>query len=103
MKVLLEQTGRRLHTLLQDESLMTETQLEVRSALASTADSLDAAVRRLKAVASPKAAVAPLPGGPTRQQGQFLAFIHQYIMCNRAGVAPAMPTSSVFSTSPPRR
>jgi len=26
--------------------------------------------------------------GPTRQQGQFLAFIHEYIMRNEARVAP---------------
>ena len=28
------------------------------------------------------------PDGPTRQQGQFLAFIHEYMMRNHAGVAP---------------
>jgi len=88
VKALLEEARQRLHTLLRDEALMTETPLEVQSALASAAGSLDAAVRRLTAIASPKAAVAPLPGGPTRQQGQFLAFIHEYITHNAAGVAP---------------
>jgi hypothetical protein len=71
VKTLLDEARRQLHTILQDKFMMTETPLEVRTALESAADSLDAAVRRLKAVASPKAAAAPLPGGPTRQQGQL--------------------------------
>jgi len=43
-------------------------------------------VRRLEASKQP---VKASPGdGPTRQQGQFLAFIREYMLRNYAGVAP---------------
>ena len=39
---------------------------------------------------------------PTRQQGQFLAFIREYMMRNQAGVAPTHAAlQKFFSLTPP--
>ncbi len=43
-----------------------------------------------------------IPGGPTRQQGQFLAFIREYMMRNEAGVAPRHADfGRFFNLTPP--
>ena len=89
VKTQLEATGRQLRALLEDEFMMAETPLEVQNAVELAADSLDAAVDRLKTPAAKTRTAAALPGGPTRQQGQFLAFIHEYIMRNQGGTAPS--------------
>ena len=101
-KALLVETGRRLRDLLQDEAMMTETPLEVQNAMESATDSLEAAIGQLKSIAAGKAATASFPGGPTRQQGQFLAFIHEYIMRNANGVAPShADLQRYFDLTPP--
>jgi DNA-binding MarR family transcriptional regulator len=42
------------------------------------------------------------PGAPTRQQGQFLAYISEYVAANRAGVAPShADLQSFFNLAPP--
>ena len=86
---LLEAAGKQLHAVMQDETLMPETPVEVESAIESAAQSIRAALGRLDSIAPPHPLSPLLPGGPTRQQGQFLAFIHQYIMRNEAGIAPS--------------
>ena len=56
----------------------------------SAAEAIEAALHRLdSAVPAKESSAAPPPGGPTRQQGQFLAFIREYMMRNQAGVAPS--------------
>jgi repressor LexA len=41
-------------------------------------------------------------GAPTRQQGQFLAYISEYIAANRAGVAPShADLQRFFNLTPP--
>ena len=44
----------------------------------------------------------PPAGAPTRQQGQFLAYISEYVAANRAGVAPShADLQSFFNLTPP--
>lgn len=88
VKALLDDAGRQLHAIMQDEASMAESPMGVQSAMESAARSIGAAVGRLESTAAHQAPAAPRPGGPTRQQGQFLAFIREYIMRNEAGVAP---------------
>jgi hypothetical protein len=64
VKALLGEARRQLHTISGDEALMTETPLEVQSALASAAGSLDAAVRRLTSHRLPQSGRRPAPGRP---------------------------------------
>ena len=69
----------------------------------SAAAAMDAALGWLDAVAPPrKSSAAPPPGGPTRQQGQFLAFIREYITRNAAGIAPSHADfQRFFNLTPP--
>ena len=100
---LLDNAAKRLHVITQDEVLMPETPLEVQSAIKSAAEAVDAAIHRLKSSTSKEEApAARRPGGPTRQQGQFLAFIREYILRNEAGVAPRHADfQRFFNLTPP--
>lgn len=86
IKTLLDAAGRQLHDVMQDETLVAESPVEVQAAIESATESIAAALGRLESIASQPPLSAPPPGGPTRQQGQFLAFIH---VRNQAGVAPS--------------
>lgn len=87
-KSMLAEAGTRLRTVLDDEAIAQRTPIEVMTAMEITLESIDAAITKLKAAMSAgKRSVGP-PGGPTRQQGQFLAFIREYMMRNHAGIAP---------------
>ena len=86
---LLNDAGQRLHVIIQDEAVMPETPIEAQTAIESAAEAIGAALRRLKSIAPEETPSAALPGGPTRQQGQFLAFIREYVMRHEAGVAPS--------------
>ena len=88
-KALLNDADKQLHTILQDEAIMAESPVEAQSAIESAAQSIGAALGRLASIDSNQGPSAPLPGGPTRQQGQFLAFIREYMMRNEAGAAPS--------------
>ncbi len=102
VKALLEDAGKQLNAVMQDEALMPETPLEVQSAMESAAHSIGAALGRLEAAAPKQLPSAPLPGGPTRQQGQFLAFIREFVMRNEAGVAPSHADfQRFFNVTPP--
>jgi hypothetical protein len=68
---------------------MQDIEKENRALRQAAAESIDTALRSLEAVAPKKnSAALRSPGAPTRQQGQFLAFIREYMMRNQAGVAP---------------
>jgi repressor LexA len=88
-KALLEDAGKQLRLIVQDKAIMAETPLEAQSAIESAARSIVAVLCRLGSIASAKVPSIAFPGGPTRQQGQFLAFIHEYRMRNEAEVAPS--------------
>jgi len=86
---LLRQTIEGLLVTVQDEPIMEETPLEVWAAIDSAIEALRAALRCLESAQHAEGLAAAQPSdGPTRQQGQFLAFIHEYMMRNEAGVAP---------------
>src|SRR5207247_1246581 len=78
-KALLDDAGKQLQAIMQDEAIMAESPVEAQSAIESAAQSIGAALGRLESIDSNQAPSAPLPGGPTRQQGQFLAFIREYM------------------------
>ena len=68
----------KLRAVLADEAIMPETPLEAQAVMESAAEAIGVALRRLdSAVPAKKSSAAPPPGGPTRQQGQFLAFIRE--------------------------
>ena len=99
VKALLEEAGKQLHAVMQDETLMPETPLEVQSAMESASRSLGAALSQLGSTVSNQPLI---PGGPTRQQGQFLTFIREFIMRNEAGVAPSHAEfQRFFNLTPP--
>ncbi len=83
-KALLADAAAKLRNILDDELIAGETPLEATTAMELAIEAIDAAVARLE-IATTKA---KRPDAPTRQQGQFLAFIREYMMRNHAGVAP---------------
>lgn len=93
----------KLREILHDEAIMAETPLEAGAVMESAVDAIGAALRCLNSAASAKrSSAAPPPGGPTRQQGQFLAFIREYMMRNEAGVAPSHANfQRFFNLTPP--
>ena len=87
---LLSDAAEKLRAALGDESIMPETPLEAQAVMESAVEAIEAALRRLECAAPAKrSSAAPPPDGPTRQQGQFLAFIREYMTRNEAGVAPS--------------
>jgi SOS-response transcriptional repressor LexA len=67
------------------------------------ADAMQAALHRLDAADSMGRPSATAPAGdPTRQQGQFLACISEYVAADRAGVAPShADPQRFFNPTPP--
>ena len=77
----------RLHKMLEDhKSFLAETPIEVWTAMELAAEGLTDALRCLNQVKTKDDP--PTSGGPTGQQGQFLAYIHEYVKANNRGVAP---------------
>ena len=88
-KLLLSRAIDRLVDILDDEPIICETPLEVQSAIQSAIAITRSAQQCLEFVPqADKPMVLRNPGDPTHQQGQFLAFIREYMMRNSAGVAP---------------
>jgi len=81
--------GKRLRAMMQDKAIMAEFPPEDQSAMESAAQAISAAVGHLESIAPETAPAARDKDLPTRQQGQFLAFIREYIMRNESGVAPS--------------
>lgn len=93
----------RLRSVLEDPSIMTECRIEIWDAMDDTLEALEVALGLLKAAGPPRRQPpAPGPGAPTRQQGQFLAFIREYIAHNYAGIAPSHAEfQRFFNLTPP--
>jgi len=82
---------------------MAQTPREVWETMEATLKSIRTALASLSAV-TPKrpAPTAADPGAPTHQQGQFLAYIREYIMRNEVGVAPTHAAlQEYFDLTPP--
>src|SRR5207248_7165290 len=89
-RTLLGDAAEKLQVILQDEFMCQETPMEVLTAMEITSERVSKALRRLVSAARAKKPPTASPsGGPTRQQGQFLAFIREYILRNEGGVAPS--------------
>lgn len=102
-RALLDGVAGKLRAILQDECIMEDVPTEAGAVMAAAAKAIEAALHRLAAVGpvQPPAAVR-IPGGPTRQQGQFLAFIREYLTRNHAGVAPTHAAfQRFFNLTPP--
>jgi hypothetical protein len=102
-RALLGDSAEQLRTVLRDEVIMTEFPIEAEVAMESAAEAIDAALRRLdSAVPAKRPSTALPPGGPTRRQGQFLAFIREFMMRNEAGAAPThAELQRFFGLTPP--
>ena len=85
---LLADAASRLRDVLQDEVLAEGTPIETTTAMELALEAIDTAIAKPKAATPAGKRPAVPPGNPTRQQGQFLAFIREYMMRNHAGVAP---------------
>ncbi len=87
---LLREGMARLEAVLDDRFIINETPLEASTAMELAIDAIHAALHQLDAADSVGGPGARAPAGaPTRQQGQFLAYISEYVEANRAGVAPS--------------
>ncbi|MDP1691767.1 MAG: MarR family transcriptional regulator [Burkholderiaceae bacterium] len=102
-KKLLREGMARLQTVLDDRFIIDETPLEAIDAMQFAADAMHAALHQLDAADSIGRPDAATPAGaPTRQQGQFLAYIGEYVAANRAGVAPShADLQRFFNLTPP--
>ena len=102
-RTLLGNAAEKLRATLREEVFVAETPLEVEAAIDSAVEAIEAALRLLDSAApAKKSSAAPPPGGPTRQQGQFLAFIREYMMRNQAGMAPSHADfMGFFNLTPP--
>lgn len=100
---LLRDAARRLNDVLQDEPILAETPMEAHAVMESSIKAMGAALRCLDSGVPTKSSFAVSgPGGPTRQQGQFLAFIREYMLRNEAGVAPSHANfQRFFNLTPP--
>jgi DNA-binding MarR family transcriptional regulator len=102
-RALLGDAAEQLRAILGEEVFRAETPVEVEAVMESAAEAIDEALHRLDSTAPTKrTSAAQPPGGPTRQQGQFLAFIREYMMRNQAGVAPSHADfQRFFDLTPP--
>jgi hypothetical protein len=101
-RTLLTEASARLSAVLDDKVIEEGTPIEATTAMELALEAIDAAVAKLKAVTTAGKRPAVVPGGPTRQQGQFLAFIREYMMRNHAGVAPTHADfQRFFNLTPP--
>jgi DNA-binding MarR family transcriptional regulator len=92
-----------LRKLLKDRVLMSETPRNVTAMMDVAVETISEALRVLQAVSPVHQDTAPAAGeGPTRQQGQFLAFIREYVMKNSSGIAPSHADfQRFFNLTPP--
>ena len=102
-RVLLGDAAEKLRAVLCDEAFMTETPIEVQATMGIVVEAIGAALRRLDSAAPAKRlSAAPPAGSPTPRQGQFLAFIREFMMRNEAGVAPShAELQRFFDLTPP--
>lgn len=102
-RTLLGNAAKRMEASLQEEFLRVETPMEILTDMEIALEDIRKALRWLESAGPAKAAAsAPAPGRPTRQQGQFLAFIRAYMLRNESGVAPSHADfQRFFNLTPP--
>ena len=77
---------KRLNDVLRKDAVIAKTPVEALTAMESTVEDITAALCTLETCLLEKSPATV--GGPTHQQGQFLAYISKYIESNHNGVAP---------------
>ena len=103
-RALLGDAAQKLHTIFQEEVFVEETPIEILTAGEIAVEAIGAAIRCLEsATPAKRLSATPPPGGPTPQQGQFLAFIREYMLRTRPGSRPRMPRCKNSSICPPPR
>lgn len=85
MRRLLVDAAGKLRAVLQDDVLVEASPIETTTAMELALEAIETALGKLAPV---KKQSPVLKDGPTPQQGQFLAFIREYMLRNQAGVAP---------------
>lgn len=102
--VLLARAKKLLQDAIHDEDLSGEIPVEVQTAVELAVDGIIEAIGLIEGRGG-RESRPPSPSvkvAPTRQQGQFLAFIREYIMCNEAGIAPShADLQRFFGLTPP--
>ncbi len=102
LRMLLDEAAKQLRVVMQDEIVMEGTPLEVQYAMEISTEAIGKALRQLVSISPKETQSSALPGGPTHQQGQFLAFIREYLMRNYAGLAPTHAEfQRFFNLTPP--
>ena len=99
----LSDAGEGLRELLKNKALISETPQDVKAKIEAAVEVISAALREIRAACPVDKSTTPPTGErPTRQQGQFLAFIREYISRNSAGVAPShADLQRYFNLTPP--
>ena len=96
----LDQAAAGLNEIITDEFFLAETPLEVSSAMEIAAENIGAAICSLTLATTTRGT--SVPGGLTRQQGQFLAYIREYMLRNHQHVAPTHADfQRFFNLTPP--
>lgn len=92
-----------LREMLQDQFYMEETPLEVQLVMENAVAALEEALGGPQASALQRPSFRlPAVDLPTPKQGQFLAYIHEYMLRNHAGVAPTHAVlQRFFNLTPP--
>lgn len=82
-------TLNQLREMLEDQFYMEETPIEVQYVMEAAAAAIEEALGASQTIAQqPPAASHPAADLPTPKQGQFLAYIQEYMLRNYAGAAP---------------
>ncbi len=76
--------------LLKDRAVLQKVPRDVQVMIGSAVEAISESLHTIQSACPvDKAAASPAGKGPTRQQGQFFAFIGEYVMRNSAGIAPS--------------
>jgi hypothetical protein len=86
---LMKLAAKQLDSLIDDQFMRAEIPLEAEAVIETAAEAIRTAIARLESINSESKRSAARTSRPTRQQGQFLAFIREYIMRSQAGLAPS--------------
>ena len=99
----LNNAAAQLRKALSDEQIIDATPMEAEAAMQLAEEGVAAALNSLElAFVKCSAKASPKPSRPTRQQGQFLAYIREYTMRNRRGAAPThAELQRFFHLTPP--
>jgi DNA-binding MarR family transcriptional regulator len=102
-RALLQVAADSLRDVLAEDMGLGDVPLEVQAAIKSALNAIEEALRGTTSIgASNDPTVAPPSDGPTPHQGQFLAYIREYMIRNASGVAPRqVDFQRFFNLTPP--